>query len=364
VHHQLGELRGRGGEVRRDLPAREDLQRGLVIGTIDEDPEAAMARTADRKVSIATRAIERAQSKHGLDVADIFIDPLVLPISTGMDSDRRSALGAGRGHAADRGEVPRGADHLRAEQCEFGLKPAARVVLNSVLLHELVKNGMTSAIVHASKILPLNKIDDEHKQAALDLIYDRRAESNGGTGLPEGVTTSRSTRWGGSSSSSRTSRASRGRRRRRRTSRSRSGCGRTSSTARRRGCTSASTRRWRSTPARHRQRAPARRDEDRGRALRLGADAAAVRAAVGRGDEEGGRPPRAAHGEVEGQTKGTIVLATVKGDVHDIGKNLVDIILTNNGYTVHNIGIKQTIDEIIAPTRSTSPTRSGCRACW
>ena len=68
---------------------------------------------------------------------------------------------------------------------------------------------------------------------------------------------------------------------------------------------------------------------------------------------------------VEGQEKGTIVLATVKGDVHDIGKNLVDIILTNNGYRVVNLGIKQPLaSDPGGRARSTGPTRSACRACW
>jgi 5-methyltetrahydrofolate--homocysteine methyltransferase len=92
VHHQQRELRGRRGEVRRDLPLAKTYNAALVIGTIDEDPEAAMARTADRKLSIASGRSSGRRIVHGLAVEDIFIDPLVLPISTGMDSDRRSAL--------------------------------------------------------------------------------------------------------------------------------------------------------------------------------------------------------------------------------------------------------------------------------
>jgi 5-methyltetrahydrofolate--homocysteine methyltransferase len=132
----------------------------LVIGTIDEDPEAAMARTADRKLSIAERAIERATSVHGIAVEDIFIDPLVLPISTGMDQDRRSALELVEGTRRISEKYPAVQITCGLSNVSFGLNPAARVVLNSVLMHELVEAGMTSAIVHASKILPLNKIDD------------------------------------------------------------------------------------------------------------------------------------------------------------------------------------------------------------
>ncbi len=156
----------------------------LVIGMIDEDKEAAMARTADRKLAIAARAIERANREHGLPVSDIFIDPLVLPISTGMDADRRSALELIEGTRRIAAAFPEVQITCGLSNVSFGLKPAARVILNSVFLHELVEAGMTSAIVHASKILPLNKIEDAHKLAALNLIYDRRLESVGGTGLP------------------------------------------------------------------------------------------------------------------------------------------------------------------------------------
>ncbi len=156
----------------------------LVIGTIDEDREAAMARTADRKLAIATRAIERATTQHAIPIADIFIDPLVLPISTGMDADRRSALELIEGTRRIAQAFPDVQLTCGLSNVSFGLKPAARVILNSVFLHELTQAGMTSAIVHASKILPLNKIEDAHKLAALNLIYDRRDKSAGGTGLP------------------------------------------------------------------------------------------------------------------------------------------------------------------------------------
>ena len=150
----------------------------LVIGTIDEDPEESMARTAERKLAITRRAIERATEHHGLALDDLFIDPLVLPISTGMDSDRRSALELIRGIKLIAEEFPEVQITCGLSNVSFGLKPAARVVLNSVFLHELTDAGLTSAIVHASKILPLNKIEEAHRDAALDLIYDRRTEDH------------------------------------------------------------------------------------------------------------------------------------------------------------------------------------------
>ena len=158
----------------------------LVIGTIDEDKEAAMARTADRKFEIAKRAIERSRDVHGLDVADLFIDPLVLPISTGMDDDRRSALALVEGTRRIAEAFPEVQITCGLSNVSFGLKPAARQVLNSVFLDELVKAGMSSAIVHASKILPLNKIEENQQRVALHLIYDKRSEEAGGTGVPEG----------------------------------------------------------------------------------------------------------------------------------------------------------------------------------
>ncbi|MCB9845671.1 MAG: dihydropteroate synthase [Phycisphaeraceae bacterium] len=159
----------------------------LVIGSIDEDKDAAMARTADRKLSIAQRAHQRATRVHGLHEADLFFDPLVLPVSTGLDSDRRSALETIDGVRAIARELPNCQTTVGLSNVSFGLKPAARIVLNSVFMHELVEAGLTSAIVHASKILPRPKIADDQWDAAINLIYDRRAESAGGTGLPAGV---------------------------------------------------------------------------------------------------------------------------------------------------------------------------------
>lgn len=161
----------------------------LVIGTIDEDKEAAMARTRQRKLDIATRAIERASTRHAIPVSDIFIDPLVLPVSTGMDADRRSALELIEGTRLIAERFPEVQITCGLSNCSFGLKPAARAVLNSVLLDELVKAGLTSAIVHASKIIPLARIPEQQARVALHLIYDRRDTSAGGTGLPQPETT-------------------------------------------------------------------------------------------------------------------------------------------------------------------------------
>ncbi|MEM1166895.1 MAG: homocysteine S-methyltransferase family protein [Planctomycetota bacterium] len=146
----------------------------LVLGTIDEDPEEAMARTADRKLSIAARMHALATETYGLAEDDLMFDPLVLPISTGMEKDRRSALETIEGTRRIAERFPKCQITCGLSNVSFGLKPAARQVLNSAFLHELVQAGMTSAILHISKILPRTKIPDYQWNAALNLIYDRR----------------------------------------------------------------------------------------------------------------------------------------------------------------------------------------------
>jgi len=333
---------------------------GLVIGTIDEDEMAAMARTADRKMSIAERAYERATSMHGLSPDDIMFDPLVLPISTGMEADRRSALELVEGTRRISTVFPRCQITCGLSNVSFGLKPAARIVLNSVLLHELIAAGLTSAIVHASKILPLNKISDEQRQAALDLVYDRRSTSVGGTGLPDGVTDESfdplqhfielfkdvdSASDLGETDVDRTLEE---------------------------------WLQWHIIDG-EKHGLTDRLDE----ALEVHSPIDIINEHLLAGMKVVGElfgagemqlpfvlqsaevmKMAVAHLEphmekIEGQSRGSIVLATVKGDVHDIGKNLVDIILSNNGYTVHNIGIKQTIGSIIEALEETGADAVG-----
>ena len=149
----------------------------LVLGCIDEDEEEAMARTADRKEEIATRMFDLAVNSHGLAPEDLFYDPLVLPISTGMEKDRRSGLETIEGVRRIAKKFPKCQITSGLSNVSFGLKPAARQVLNSVFLHELVEAGMTSGILHASKILPRNRVSDDQWQAALELIYNRWPDS-------------------------------------------------------------------------------------------------------------------------------------------------------------------------------------------
>src|SRR2546421_9883684 len=143
----------------------------VVIGTIDEQ---GMARTADGKLAIAKRAYELATQKYGISADDIFFDALALPISTGIEEDRRNALETIEGIHRIKAEMPKSFAVLGVSNVSFGLTPASRIVLNSVFLHEAVAAGLDSAIVNASKIEPLNRIEERQLKVALDLIYDRR----------------------------------------------------------------------------------------------------------------------------------------------------------------------------------------------
>lgn len=333
---------------------------GLVIGTIDEDKEAAMARTADRKLAIAARAIGRATRVHGLSAADLFIDALVLPISTGMDSDRRSALALIEGVRRISTEFPDVQLTCGVSNVSFGLKPSARVVLNSVFLHELVQAGLTSAIVHASKILPLHRIDESQKQAALDLIYDRRHESCGGTGLPEGIGDEgfdplqrlidlfKDAGAGAGAGQERSHQTLEQRLRTHIIDGEREGLA---------ACLDEAMGTY--TPLAIINDHLLDGMKTVGELFGSGQmqlpfvlqSAEVMKAAVAHLEPRMDR--------VGGRSRGSIVLATVKGDVHDIGKNLVDIILSNNGFTVHNLGIKQPISDILAAWRATNADAIG-----
>src|SRR5947199_1883686 len=144
---------------------------GVVIGTIDEQ---GMARTAAGKFEIASRAYEQATQKYGIPADDIFFDALALPISTGIEEDRRNALETIEGIRRIKTELPSVFTILGVSNTSFGLSPASRIVLNSVFLHEAVAAGLDSAIVNASKIEPLNRIEERQLKVALHLIYDRR----------------------------------------------------------------------------------------------------------------------------------------------------------------------------------------------
>jgi len=320
----------------------------VVIGTIDEE---GMARTAEGKFKIAQRAYKQATEEAGLPASDIFFDPLALPISTGIEEDRRNALETIAGIKRIKSELPGAFTLLGVSNVSFGLTPASRVVLNSVFLHDAVEAGLDAAIVNASKIEPLNRIGEKEIEVARDLIYDRRRFEKDVcvydpltefTKLFEGVT------------SKTTKKASKG------------------ETVEERlknhiidgekiGLEDELKLALETHPALDiinnilLDGMKVVGDLFGSGQMQLpfvlqSAEAmkAAVRFLEPFMEKKGGAT-----------AKGTMVLATVKGDVHDIGKNLVDIILTNNGYKVHNLGIKQTIEAILQAYNETGADAIG-----
>jgi len=319
---------------------------GLVIGSIDEDKEASMARTAERKLAIAQRAFDRATTVHGLHPADLMFDPLVLPVSTGMESDRRSALETIEGVRLISTQLPECQTTCGLSNVSFGLKPMARVVLNSAFLHELQGAGLTSAILHFSKILPRNKIPEAQWDAAMDVIYDRRERSD-----PLQAFIALFTDATGAAAPARAAPADL-----------------TIEQKLRGHIIDGEKNNLDATLAEALQKyAPLEIINDH-----LLDGMKVVGELFGSGQMQlpfvlqSAEVMKLAVSKLEplmekkaGSTKGSIVLATVKGDVHDIGKNLVDIILSNNGYTVHNIGIKQTLPAIVEAWRKTSADAIG-----
>ncbi|HEX2074162.1 MAG TPA: methionine synthase [Geodermatophilus sp.] len=327
---------GEGPQSRfaRVMPVIREHGAATVALTIDEEGQ---ARTAEWKVRVATRLIETLTARWGMAVGDIVVDPLTFPIGTGQEETRRDGIETIEAIRELKRRFPEVQTTLGVSNVSFGLSPAGRQVLNSVFLHECVEAGLDSAIVHASKILPMSKIPDEQRQAALDLVYDQRRE--GFDPLQRFLEVFS----GVSTASSRESRAAElaamplAQRLQARIV-----------DGERNGLTQDLDEALRGKPA------LAIINEDLlagmktvGELFGSGAmqlpfvlqSAEVMKAAVAHLE------PHMEKADSAG--KGTIVLATVKGDVHDIGKNLVDIILTNNGYTVVNLGIKQPITTIL-----------------
>ena len=306
----------------------------VIALTIDEQGQ---ARTADWKVAVAERLITDLTGNWGLKTSDIIIDCLTFPIATGQEETRRDGIETIEAIREVKRRFPEVQTTLGLSNISFGLNPAARVVLNSVFLNECVEAGLDSAIVHAAKIVPMARIPDEQREVALDMVYDRRREGYDPLQrfleLFEGVTT-------------------------------------------------ADTKAERAAELAKlpvSERLQRRIVDGEGKGLSddldlaladkpaleiINTDLLAGMKVVGElfGSGQMQLPFVLQSAEVmksavaylephlekaDSRGKGTIVLATVKGDVHDIGKNLVDIILTNNGYTVVNLGIKQPIGSII-----------------
>ena len=309
---------------------------GVVIGTIDEE---GMGRTAEKKFQIAKRAYYAA-IEYGIPPYEIFFDPLALPISTGIEEDRENGKATIEAIGRIRQELPECHMILGVSNISFGLNPAARQVLNSVFLHEAMQVGMDGAIVSANKILPLAKIEPEYQQICRDLIYDNR-RFDGDICVYDPLTKLTELFAGKTTKKDPSSHAN--------------------------------------LPVEERLKQHIIDGE------RLGLEEALKQAlqdyppldiiniflldgmkVVGElfGSGQMQLPfvlqsaqtmkaavaflePFMEKKEGDNNAKGTFIIATVKGDVHDIGKNLVDIILTNNGYKVINLGIKQPVENII-----------------
>ena len=318
------------------LSLASEFGAAVVATCIDEEGQ---ARTAEWKVRVARRVVDLAVENYGIDAADIFIDPLALPLSTGMAESRRDGIETIEAIREIRRTLPAVRTVLGVSNISFGLSPAARQALNSVFLHECASAGLDAAIVNASKILPLARIDDEARRICLDLIYDRRRDDYDPLAALlehfEGVTLDT----GGASALADLPLDERLRRR--------------IIDGARRGL-----------------------EEDLDAALASGRGALQIvndilldgMRVVGDLFASGemqlpfvlqsAETMKAAVAHLEPHMerqdaagRGRVVLATVKGDVHDIGKNLVDIILTNNGYVVYNLGIKVPLSEMVSKAK-------------
>ncbi|MFE7530191.1 methionine synthase [Kitasatospora sp. NPDC057542] len=307
---------------------------GLIALTIDEQGQ---ARTADKKVEIAERLIAELTADYGIDEGSILVDCLTFTLATGQEESRRDGIETIEAIRELKRRHPKVQTTLGLSNISFGLNPAARVVLNSVFLHECVEAGLDSAIVHASKILPISRIPEEQREAALDLVHDRRRD--GYDPLQRLLELFANV----SVASAKASKAEE------------------------LAALPLEERLQRRIIDGERNGLEADLDEAMtGRpALEIINDTLLAGMKVvgelfGSGQMQlpfvlqsaevmktavAHLEPHMEKSDSEG--KGTIVLATVKGDVHDIGKNLVDIILSNNGYNVVNLGIKQPVSAIL-----------------
>ncbi|MDP9335981.1 MAG: methionine synthase [Actinomycetota bacterium] len=327
----LEEGEDEGKRMDRVFRLAHEYGAAVICLTIDEEGQ---ARTADWKLRVARRIYDIAIERYGLEPSDLIFDALTFPLSTGDDDLRRDAMETIEAIRRIKAELPGAHTVLGLSNVSFGLKPAARHVLNSVFLHECREAGLDAAIVHAARIMPLHRIDEQQRAAALDLIYDRRRKNY--DPLTEFMALFENVEAGAIEKEDRS------------------------------GWPVAERLKHRIIDG---QRDGLETDLDEQLAtmtpLEIVNDVLldgmkVVGELFGSGQMQlpfvlqSAETMKAAVAYLEPMMekadaagKGTVVLATVKGDVHDIGKNLVDIILTNNGYLVYNLGIKIAINEMI-----------------
>jgi 5-methyltetrahydrofolate--homocysteine methyltransferase len=334
-----------GSRLDRVFSLARDYGAAVICLLIDERGQ---ARDVEWKMEIAHRLHEIATERYGLSASDLIFDALTFPLSTGDDDLRRDAIATMEAIGRIKTEIPGAYTTLGVSNVSFGLSPASRHALNSVFLHECVQVGLDSAIVHAGKIMPLAKIPAEHRKVCEDLIYDRR--SPGYDPLTELLEVFADVKTLASSKPDRSGLAV--------------------------------------SERLHHRIIDGDRDgltADLDEALAEGRPALAIVNDVllggmkvvgelfGSGQMQlpfvlqSAETMKQAVAHLEphmekvegGNAKGRLVLATVKGDVHDIGKNLVDIICTNNGYEVHNLGIKIAIGEMVAKVKEVNADALG-----
>ncbi|HVL14546.1 MAG TPA: vitamin B12 dependent-methionine synthase activation domain-containing protein, partial [Gemmata sp.] len=320
----------------------------LVALTIDEKGQ---ADTAQWKFEVAKRIYDIVVHEYGIPPSDLMFDTLVFPVSTGQEQTRKSAIETFEALRLIKQNLPGALTHLGLSNCSFGLNPYTRQVLNSVYLHYALEYGLDSAILHAAKIMPLASIDEKGKELCRRLLFDERKFDAAGNCIEDPL----------------------------------------QMLIEHYADKKAENKKGQSLGETVEERL--RQAIIQGRRETLVADLDAARERYSPidiinkvlldgmkvvGDLFGSGQMQlpfvlqsaevmkaaVAHLEqfmekVEGQEKGKIVLATVKGDVHDIGKNLVDIILTNNGYKVYNLGIKQPVDAMIAEFQKTDADAIG-----
>ena len=333
-----------GSRLDRVFSLAGEYGAAVICLAIDEEGQ---ARDADWKLRVCRRIYDLATEKYGIDPTDLLFDMLTFPLGSGQDELRRDGIETIEAIRRVATELPGSSSILGLSNVSFGLKPAIRHVLNSVFLHECREAGLDAAIAHAARIIPMHKIDDRAREVALDLIYDRRTPDYDPLmvllGLFEGVEAEAVER------------------------EDRSG--------------------WPVEERLKHRIIDGERDgiqDELDAALSGGRPALSIINDVllegmkvvgdlfGRGEMQlpfvlqSAETMKTAVAYLEphlekadGTGKGVLVIGTVKGDVHDIGKNLVDIILTNNGYEVHNIGIKAQLQVFVDKAKEVSADAIG-----
>ena len=340
VNYEDGD--GPDSRFARIMPLVKEHGTAVIALTIDEQGQ---ARTTEGKVAIASRLVDALVGEWGMRVEDIIVDCLTFPIATGQEETRRDGIETIEAIREITRKYPGIHTTLGVSNVSFGLIPAARIVLNSVFLHEAVEAGLSSGIIDAAKIVPLASLPEEQRKVALDLVWDRREYDAEGNTTYDPLASMLDMFAGVDTAALRDQRAAE----------------------------------LAALPTG--ERLQRRIIDGEGKGLEEDLDLARSEGMTPLGiinDQllEGMKVVGERFGAGEMQLpfvlqsaevmknavallephmeksdasgKGTMVIATVRGDVHDIGKNLVDIILTNNGYKVINLGIKQPIADIIA----------------